>query len=83
VSWRLPVPEWTVFLRFGKFSAIILLNLLHNPFGLHLFTFFNVHDSQVCSFDGVAEFLHIPFSAFESSKSSFVFSLLSILSSSS
>jgi hypothetical protein len=27
---------------------------------LHLF-FFNVHDSQVWCFGGVAEFLHIPF----------------------
>jgi hypothetical protein len=33
------------------------------PFGLHLFSFFNVHDSQVWSFDGVAKFLHIPFIA--------------------
>jgi hypothetical protein len=33
------------------------------PFGLHLFSFFNSHDSQVWSFDGVAEFLHIPFTA--------------------
>jgi hypothetical protein len=31
------------------------------PFCLHLFSFFNAHDSQVWSFDGVAEFLHNPF----------------------
>jgi hypothetical protein len=34
-------------------------------FDLHLF-FFNTHDSQVWSFDEVAEFLHIPFTAIES-----------------
>jgi hypothetical protein len=34
-------------------------------FGLHLFSF-NGHDLKVWSFDAVAEFLHIPFSAFES-----------------
>jgi hypothetical protein len=34
-------------------------------FGLHLFFFFIVHDSQVWSFDGVTEFLHILFTALE------------------
>jgi hypothetical protein len=33
---------------------------------LHLFSFFDDHDSQVWSFDGVIEFLHIPFTGFES-----------------
>jgi hypothetical protein len=32
------------------------------PFVFYLF-FFNAHDSQVWSFDGVAEFLHIPFTS--------------------
>jgi hypothetical protein len=32
---------------------------------LHLFSFFKVHDSQVCSFDGVTEFFYIPFIALE------------------
>jgi hypothetical protein len=32
-------------------------------FGLHLF--FIAHDSQVWSFDGVVEFMHIPFTALE------------------
>jgi hypothetical protein len=35
-------------------------------FGLHPFSFFDAHDSQVWSFDGVTEFLHIPFTALES-----------------
>jgi hypothetical protein len=35
------------------------------PFGLHLFSFFNAHDSQAWSFGGVAEFLYIPFTALE------------------
>jgi hypothetical protein len=34
-------------------------------FGLHLLSFFNAHDSQVWSFDGVTEFLHIPFTTLE------------------
>jgi hypothetical protein len=34
------------------------------PFGLHLFLF-NTHDSQVWTFDGVAELLHIHFIALE------------------
>jgi hypothetical protein len=36
-----------------------------NHFGLHLFSFFNAHDSLVWSFDEVAKFLHIPFTALE------------------
>jgi hypothetical protein len=53
------------FSRFGTCSVIILLNILHIPLALHLFSFFNAHDSQVWSFDGVAEFLHIAFTALE------------------
>jgi hypothetical protein len=36
-----------------------------NPFCLRLFSFFNAHDSQVWSFDGVGEFLHIPVAGLE------------------
>jgi hypothetical protein len=36
------------------------------PFGLHLFSFLDAHDSQVWYFDGVAELLCIPFPALES-----------------
>jgi hypothetical protein len=36
-----------------------------NAFCLHLFSFFNAHDSQVWSFDGVGEFLHIPVTGLE------------------
>jgi hypothetical protein len=35
-------------------------------FGLYLFSLFDAHDSQAWSFDGVTEFLHILFAAFES-----------------
>jgi hypothetical protein len=35
------------------------------PFGLHPFSFFDAHDSQVWSFDGVTEFFYIPFAAFK------------------
>jgi hypothetical protein len=50
---------------------------------LHLFSFFDVHDWQVWSFDGVAEFFHIPFTAlkpFFFFLFLFCFSLISILS---
>jgi hypothetical protein len=46
------------FSRCGKFEYIMY------PSGLHLF-FFNTHDSQVWSFDGVSDFLHISFTALE------------------
>jgi hypothetical protein len=32
---------------------------------LHLFSFFNAHDCQVWSFDGVGEFLHFLFTGLE------------------
>jgi hypothetical protein len=32
---------------------------------LHLFSFFNAYDSQVWSFNGASEFLHIPFTGLE------------------
>jgi hypothetical protein len=35
------------------------------PFALHLPSFFNASDSQVWSFDGVAKFLHILFTALQ------------------
>jgi hypothetical protein len=43
------------------------------------FSFFNAHNSQCWSFDGVGEFLHIPFTGLELFNSSSVFSLISIL----
>jgi hypothetical protein len=47
-------------------------------FALHLFSFLNDHDSHVWSFHGVAEFLHIPFTALEFlTKISSAFSLIS------
>jgi hypothetical protein len=36
------------------------------PFGVHLSSSFDAHDLQVWSFDGIADFLCIPFAAFES-----------------
>jgi hypothetical protein len=35
-------------------------------FGLHFFSFFDAHGSLIWSFDGVTEFLDIPFATFES-----------------
>jgi hypothetical protein len=42
------------------------------PFGLHLFSFFNIPDSQVWSFDRVNEFLRLPFTALELFDSEFL-----------
>jgi hypothetical protein len=53
------------FSRFEKFSASILLNILCVPLAFISSPFFNAHDSQVWAFDGVAEFLYIPFTALE------------------
>jgi hypothetical protein len=36
------------------------------PFELHLFSFFDAHDSQIWPFDGVADIFHIPFATFQS-----------------
>jgi plasmid replication initiation protein len=48
---------------------------------LPLLSFFNAHDSQVWSFDGISEFLHIVSQLLSSLTKSFsVFSLISILS---
>jgi hypothetical protein len=52
-----------LFLRIWNFSAIILLNILCIPLACTSSPS-SKHDSQVWSFDGVAEFLHIPFAAF-------------------
>jgi hypothetical protein len=63
VLWRLPVPEWAVFSRFGKFSVIILLNILQIPFLGPLLLL--QWPCQVWFFDGVSEFFHIPFTGLE------------------
>jgi hypothetical protein len=49
-------------------------------FGLPLFSFFNPHDYHVCSFDGIAEFLRIPFELLSLLFKNSVFSLISGLS---
>jgi hypothetical protein len=53
------------FSRFGKFLCYYFIEHIMYPFGLHIFSFFNAHDSQVWSLDGVTEFLHIPVKALE------------------
>jgi hypothetical protein len=64
VSWILPVSEWALCSRdLGRF--LFLLHIITYPFGLHLFSFFNAHDSQVWTFDGVTEFFHIRFTGLE------------------
>jgi hypothetical protein len=72
------------FSRLGKIFCYYFVEYIMYSFGLHLFSFFNAHDSQVWSFDGVAGFLHIPFTAlYLFQEEFFCFSLISILSLSS
>jgi hypothetical protein len=51
-------------LRFGKFSIIILLNVLHILLPCNSSPS-SIPDIQVWCFDGVGEFLNIPFTAVE------------------
>jgi hypothetical protein len=50
----------------GNLSLIILLMHPFGSFGFHFFIVFDAYDSEVCSFDGITEFLHIPFAVLES-----------------
>jgi hypothetical protein len=53
-----------LFLEIWEIFCYYFVGYIIYPFGLHFF--FDAHDLQVWSFDGVAEFLCIPFAAFES-----------------
>jgi hypothetical protein len=53
------------FLEIWEILCYYFIVIIMYLFGLYLFSFFNAHDSQVWSFDGVAEFLHIPFTALQ------------------
>jgi hypothetical protein len=66
-----------LFLEFWEIFCYYFVEYITYIFGLHLF--FNAYDLQVWSFNGVAEFLHIPFKVLESKNSS-GFSLMSVLS---
>jgi hypothetical protein len=46
------------FLEIWEIFSYFIECTMH-PFGLHLFSFFNAYDSQVWSFDGVSELLHV------------------------
>jgi hypothetical protein len=59
------------FLRFGKFSVYYFVKNIMYTFDLHLFSFPSTHDSQVCSFDEVAEFSDIHLAVFNSFVSEF------------
>jgi hypothetical protein len=50
------------FLEICEIFCYYFIEYIMYPFGLYLF-FFNAYDSQVWSFDGVSELLHIPFTA--------------------
>jgi hypothetical protein len=43
-------------LKIWEIFCYYLIEYIIYPFGLPLFSFFNAHDSQVWSFDGVSEF---------------------------
>jgi hypothetical protein len=53
------------FLEIWEIFHYYFIEYIMNPFCLHLFSFFDAHDSQVWSFDGVGEFLYIPFTGLE------------------
>jgi hypothetical protein len=61
------------FLEIWEIFCYYFIEYVTYPFSLHLF--FNAHDSQVWSFDGVHEFLHIPVISLELFKISSVFFL--------
>jgi hypothetical protein len=61
VSWRLPVPEWAKILEIWVIFCYYFIEYITCPFSLYLLPFFNAQDCQVWSFDGVSEFLYIPF----------------------
>jgi hypothetical protein len=65
VSWRLPVREGAKLSQGLGIFCYYFIDFITNPFCLDLFSFFNAHVSQGWSFDGVTEFLHIPFTALE------------------
>jgi hypothetical protein len=66
VSWKLPVPEWAKLSQdLGKFSAVILLNILCIPFACTSSPSSMPMILRFGLFDGVTEFLHIPFTALE------------------
>jgi hypothetical protein len=53
------------FLKNWEIFCYHFIEYIMYPFGLHLFSFFNVPDSRVLSFDGTPVFLHILFTALE------------------
>jgi hypothetical protein len=53
------------FLESWEIFCYYFIEYITYPFGLHIFSFFNVLDSQIWSCDGVAEFVYIPFTALE------------------
>jgi hypothetical protein len=62
---QLSVPEWAFHFRDLE-SFQCLMNISHVcTFALCLFFFFNAHDLQVWSIDGVSVFLHIPFTGLD------------------
>jgi hypothetical protein len=52
-----------IFLEIWEIFCYCFIEYIKYLFGLHIFSFFNAHDSQVWSFDGVTEVLYIPFPA--------------------
>jgi hypothetical protein len=65
VSLRFPVPEWANLSQDLDNFLLLFIEYIMYSFGLHLFSFFNAHDSQFGAFDGVTKILHIPFTALE------------------
>jgi hypothetical protein len=53
------------FLKILEIFCYYFIDHIVNPFCLDIFSFFNTHDSQVWSFDGLGDFLSAPFTALE------------------
>jgi hypothetical protein len=61
-----PEPEWESPSLDLEIILLLFFECITPTIGLHLFSFFDFHDLQVCSFNGGAEFLDITFSTLKS-----------------
>jgi hypothetical protein len=84
VLWRLPIVDGHHFLENWEIFCYYFVQYITYTSGLQFFSFFNAHDLQVWSFDGIAEFLQVPITTVESFvQGLFCFSLILVLSLSS
>jgi hypothetical protein len=53
------------FLEIWEIFCNYFIEYIMYSFGLQIFAFYNDHDAQAGSFDGVIEFVHLPFISLE------------------